>query len=106
MTTAMYSVEGMMCDSCADAVLENVQSLPGVSVVAMDLVSGGVSPLIVTSGAKLGGDAVRHAVEHVGFGVVPPEGRNLPDPGGSPAAVVVDSRPDGHVLLPVGGVRS
>jgi len=51
----MYAVEGMMCDSCMDAVLENVHSLSGVTVVAMDLVTGGRSPLLVTSGTKLGG---------------------------------------------------
>ena len=34
MTTAMYAVEGMMCDSCMAAVQEKVQSLSGVTVVA------------------------------------------------------------------------
>jgi len=70
MRTAMYAVEGVVCDSCISAVLENVQSLSGVSVVAMDLVTGGESPLLVTSGTKLGADAVRDAVERVGFGLV------------------------------------
>jgi copper chaperone len=69
MTTAMYAVEGMMCDSCMAAVQENIQSLSGVTVVVMDLVAGGQSPLIVTSGTKLGADVVRDAVEHVGFAV-------------------------------------
>ena len=59
MSTAMYAVEGMMCESCMAAVVENVHSLSGVTVVAMDLVAGGASPLIVTSRAKLGADAVR-----------------------------------------------
>ena len=69
MPTSMYAVEGMVCESCMAAVLENVHSLSGVTVVAMDLVRGGQSPLIVTSGTKLGADEVRDAVEHVGFGV-------------------------------------
>jgi copper chaperone len=72
MSTAMYAVEGMICESCMAAVLENVHSLSGVTVVAMDLVTGGQSPLIVTSGTKLGAGAVRDAVEHVGFGVLSP----------------------------------
>lgn len=81
MTTAMYAVDGMMCESCMAAVLENVHSVSGVTVAAMDLVAGGRSPLIVTSNTKLGADTVRHAVEHVGFAVLPPgqerpEGRN------------------------------
>ena len=70
MPTSMYAVEGMVCESCMAAVVENVQSLSGVTVVAMDLVTGGQSPLLVTSGTTLGADSVRHAVEHVGFGVL------------------------------------
>lgn len=68
MSTAMYAVEGMMCESCMAGVLENVHALSGVTVVAMDLVAGGQSPLIVTSGTKLGADAVRDAIELVSFG--------------------------------------
>ena len=81
MSTAMYAVEGMICESCMAAVLENVHSLSGVTVVAMDLVTGGQSPLIVTSGAKLEAGAVRDAVEHVGFGVLSPRARDLLDRG-------------------------
>jgi copper chaperone len=84
MTTAMYAVEGMMCDSCMDAVLENVHSLSGVTVVAMDLVTGGQSPLLVTSGTKLGADAVRDAVRQVGFGVRPPKVQERRDRVSSP----------------------
>ena len=54
MSTALYAVEGLACESCMAAVQERVQSLSGVTVVAMDLVAGGRSPLIVTSGTKLG----------------------------------------------------
>lgn len=85
MTTTMYAVEGMVCESCMAAVLVNVQSLSGVSVVAMDLVSGGQSPMIVTSGTKLGADAVRHVIEHVGFGVVPPRDLGLSERANGPA---------------------
>ncbi len=84
MTTAMYAVEGMMCDSCMDAVLENVHSLSGVTVLAMDLVTGGQSPLLVTSGTKLGADAVRDAVGQVGFGVTPAKVQERRDRGSSP----------------------
>ena len=68
MSTAIYAVEGMMCESCMAAVLENVHALSGVTLVAMDLVAGGQSPLIVTSGTKLGADAVRDAIELVSVG--------------------------------------
>ena len=85
MSTAMYAVEGMMCESCMAAVLENVHSLSGVTVVAMDLVAGGASPLIVTSGTKLGTDTVRDAIEFVGFDVLRPKGPEVGAGGNSPA---------------------
>ena len=81
MTTALYAVEGMMCDSCMSAVAAKVKSISGVTVVAMDLVAGGRSPLIVTSGRRLGAGAVRDAVEHVGFGVPHPKGPEAGDRG-------------------------
>ena len=77
MTTAMYAVDGLVCESCKAAVLEHVQSLSGVRMAAMDLVTGGQSPLIVTSGTKLGPNAVRGAVEHVGFDILAPRGPEL-----------------------------
>ena len=94
MSTAMYAVEGMMCESCMAAVLENVHSLSGVTVVAMDLVAGGASPLIVTSGTKLGADAVRDVVELVGFGVLRPKGPEVDARGNSSADAAGDIRPD------------
>ncbi len=94
MTTAMYAVDGMICESCMAAVLENVQSLSGVSVVALDLVTGGQSPLIVTSGTKLGVDAVREAVENAGFDLTAAEGPEVRQRGDSPPAQDGDTRPD------------
>ena len=76
MRTAIYVVEGLACDSCMSGVLESVHSLPGVSVVTMDLVTGGGSPLLVSSETKLGIEAVRDAVGVAGFelaSVVGPE---------------------------------
>ena len=105
MPTAMYAVEGMICESCMAAVLENVHSLSGVTDVAMDLVTGGRSPLIVTSGTKLGADAVRDAVEHVGFGVLPPKGREVRDCGSR--AQDGDTQPDREAMVSsIGGLRS
>jgi len=60
------------------AVLENVHSISGVTVAAMDLVSGGRSPLIVTGTTTVGANAIRDAVEHVGFGVPSPRPRAAP----------------------------
>ena len=107
MSTAMYAVEGMACESCKAAVLENVHSISGVTVAAMDLVAGGRSPLIVTSGTKLGADAVRDAVEHVGFGVPSPRGRERHDRGSTPPAHGGDTHPvPVHVVSCVEGASS
>jgi len=100
MTTAMYAVEGMMCDSCMDAVLENVHSLAGVTVLAMDLVTGGQSPMLVTSETKLGADAVRDAIGQVGFGVTPPRVPESLDRGCSPPSG------DGDMPVATGGTMS
>lgn len=94
MASTMYAVEGMICESCMAAVIDTVHSLPGVSDVAMDLVTGGRSPLIVTSRTKLGADVVRDAIGHVGFEVPPRSQRVLPDGGVGPAAHRGDPQPD------------
>jgi len=99
MTTAMYAVEGMMCESCMAAVLENVHSLSGVTVAAMDLVTGGQSPLNVTSSTKLSADTVRHAVEHVGFGVQSPRGQELSDGTNGRATRDADANPDRERMM-------
>lgn len=75
----MYVVEGLACDSCMSGVLDSVRSLAGVSVVTMDLVTGGGSPLLVSSETKLGTEAVRDAVGVAGFeltSIVRPEIRS------------------------------
>jgi copper chaperone len=99
MTTAMFAVEGMMCDSCMAAVQEKVQSLSGVTVVVMDLVAGGRSPLIVTSETRLRAEAVRDAVEHVGFGVRNPKGPEVGDRGNGPATQEGDTHPGRQPLM-------
>lgn len=93
MSTAMYAVEGMACESCKAAVLESVHSISGVTVAAMDLVADGRSPLIVTSRTTLGANAIRDAIEHVGFGVPSPRGRERHAPGSTPPAQGGDTHP-------------
>lgn len=107
MTTALYAVEGMMCGSCMEAVQEKVQSLSGVTVVAMDLVVGGRSPMLVTSGTKLGAETVRDAVGHVGFGVLHPKGLEVGDRGDGPATHEGDTHPCRQpVMFLIGGMQS
>ncbi|HEX2074622.1 MAG TPA: heavy-metal-associated domain-containing protein [Geodermatophilus sp.] len=66
MTTATYTVTGMTCGHCVNAVTEEVGQLPGVTQVEVDLATGG---LTVTSDDPVDDDAVRAAVEEAGYEV-------------------------------------
>ena len=66
MTTTSYTVVGMTCGHCVNAVTEEVAQLPGVTAVDVDLASGG---LTVTSDAPVDLKAVRAAVEEAGYEV-------------------------------------
>jgi copper chaperone CopZ len=69
MTTTTLPVNGMTCGHCVQAVTTELTALPGVSGVAVELVSGGVSTVTVTSEGPLDDDAVRAAVEEAGYDV-------------------------------------
>ena len=66
MSTASYTVVGMTCGHCVNAVTEEVSAVPGVSTVDVDLESGG---LTVSSDAPVDEAAVRAAVEEAGYSV-------------------------------------
>jgi copper chaperone len=66
MSTATYAVVGMTCGHCVTAVTEEVQALPGVTSVDVDLTTGG---LTVTSTDPVDDGAVRAAVEEAGYEV-------------------------------------
>jgi copper ion binding protein len=65
-STSTYTVVGMTCGHCVNAVTEEVAQLPGVTAVDVDLASGG---LTVTSDAPVEETAVRAAVEEAGYEV-------------------------------------
>jgi copper chaperone CopZ len=65
-STSTYTVVGMTCGHCVNAVTEEVAKLPGVTAVDVDLASGG---LTVTSDAVVDESAVRAAVEEAGYEV-------------------------------------
>jgi copper chaperone len=67
MSTASYTVVGMTCSHCVNAVTEEVSAVPGVSTVDVDLESGG---LTVSSDAPVDEAAVRAAVEEAGYSLV------------------------------------
>src|ERR687890_388956 len=62
-STTSYTVVGMTCGHCVDAVTEEVSAVPGVTAVDVDLASGG---LTVSSTEPVDDDAVRAAVEEAG----------------------------------------
>ena len=62
--TSTYTVSGMTCGHCAQAVTGELSALPGVADVQVDLASGAVK---VTSEAPLTDEAVRAAVDEAGY---------------------------------------
>jgi len=62
--TVSYTVEGMTCQHCVNAVTEEVAKLPGVQRVEVDLPTGAVT---VTSDASLDDAVVRAAVDEAGY---------------------------------------
>lgn len=67
MATSTYTVTGMTCGHCVDAVSSEVGRLPGVRDVSVDLATGTVT---VTSETPLDRQAVRAAVDEAGYELV------------------------------------
>jgi copper ion binding protein len=65
-TATTYTVVGMTCGHCVNAVTEEVSEVPGVTGVDVDLTSGS---LTVTSETPVDEGAVRAAVEEAGYEV-------------------------------------
>lgn len=66
MTTQTFSVTGMTCEHCQHAVTSELQALPGVSGVTVDLVVGGTSSVTVTSAQPLENAMVATALDEAG----------------------------------------
>lgn len=64
MATHTYTVTGMTCEHCVNAVTEELQRLDGVHEVRVDLGSGRVE---VESDTPLPADGVRAAVDEAGY---------------------------------------
>ena len=62
--TSTYTVTGMTCGHCVASVTEEVQEIPGVENVTVDLPTGG---LTITSAEPLDDAAVQAAVEEAGY---------------------------------------
>jgi copper chaperone CopZ len=62
--TSTYTVTGMTCSHCVQAVTGELSTLPGVADVQVDLASGAVT---VTSEAPLADEDVRAAIDEAGY---------------------------------------
>ncbi len=67
MSTSTYTVIGMTCGHCVNLVTEEVQQVPGVTDINVDLTTGG---LTVSSQTPVDDTAVRAAVEEAGYQLV------------------------------------
>lgn len=67
MQTKTYTVTGMTCGHCVNAVSTEVGQLPGVTGVQVDLAGGTVT---VTSEQPLDDAAVRAAVDEAGYELI------------------------------------
>lgn len=70
MATTTYTVRGMTCGHCVNAVTEELLTIMGVTDVAIDLVEGGDSTVSVTSTDPLDPAQVKAAVDEAGYELV------------------------------------
>jgi copper chaperone len=65
MTTRTYTVEGMTCGHCVNAVTEEVEKVDGVSSVDVDL----DTKTVTVSGDPLDDAAIAAAIDEAGYAV-------------------------------------
>ncbi len=66
--TTTFTVTGMTCGHCVQAVTDEITALEGVQNVDVELSSGAVT---VVSGAVIAQDAVAAAVDEAGYALAP-----------------------------------
>jgi copper chaperone len=64
MTTTTYTVTGMTCDHCANAVRTEVGRIPGVTNVAVDLPA---STVTITSETPVAATDIRSTLNEAGY---------------------------------------
>lgn len=65
-----YTVSGLNCSSCANALTTQLQALDGVLGVRVDLVPGQPSALAVEHDGRVTDQQLQDAVDDAGFSVV------------------------------------
>lgn len=66
--TATFTVTGMTCGHCVQAVTEEIESIDGVEKVEVELASGSVT---VVSAEPIAEQAVAAAVDEAGYSLAP-----------------------------------
>ena len=66
MTTTAYSVDGLTCGHCVDAVTTELTTVHGVEAVDVDLAPGGTSTVVVRSAQPLTEAQVLEALDEAG----------------------------------------
>jgi len=70
MHTTTINVSGMTCGHCISSVTEELTGLPGVKNVSIELNSGGISEVTITSSLTLDPAEISEAVAEAGYLVV------------------------------------
>ena len=70
METTTYHVQGMTCEHCERAVVQELMGVAGVRSVAVDLVPQGVSVVTVTGEGAPSRAAVAAAVDEAGYTLI------------------------------------
>ena len=66
MSTTVWTVTGMTCGHCVSAVTSEIQEIPGVTDVTVDLAAGGTSTVAVTSDTPVSETDVATALDEAG----------------------------------------
>ena len=69
-STTTVNVSGMTCGHCVSSVSEEIETLAGVEAVVVDLNSGGISTVTITSTGVLSSAEIGEAVAEAGYLVV------------------------------------
>ncbi|MEO9248205.1 heavy-metal-associated domain-containing protein [Citricoccus nitrophenolicus] len=74
MSTTDLKINGMTCNHCVASVTEELQELPGVTGVEVNLVAGGTSTATVTTTAPgaVAPEDLKAAVEEAGYAIATP----------------------------------
>jgi len=64
--TTSFTVSGMTCEHCVNAVSAELSAVAGVTTVTVDLIADGASTVTVTSERLLPHDQVRAAINEAG----------------------------------------